>query len=162
MALNEYDYGARFYDPVIGRWGVIDRLAEKYNNISPYQYGGLNPIKNIDINGDSIIMTRVQLYDKTNNVHISRQITDDDYSETGLILSVDEKGHLTYLKDDHGQAVVDLEDDGQGGLREMGSATARDALISAIDNPENVTVRVETRANYGSHADANTIYIPNK
>ena len=55
--LGQYDYGARFYDPIVGRFTMIDRFAEKYAVISPYQYGANDPIRNLDIAGDSIIVT---------------------------------------------------------------------------------------------------------
>jgi RHS repeat-associated protein len=54
VSLDWYDYGWRMYDPQIGRFHTQDRFTEKYNWMTPYQYGANNPIKFIDVNGDSV------------------------------------------------------------------------------------------------------------
>ena len=54
--LNWYDYGARHYDAALGRFHTNDSFAEKYYPMSPYQYGANNPVGNIDVNGDSIVV----------------------------------------------------------------------------------------------------------
>ena len=49
--LNWYDYGAREYDAVLGRFTTMDPMAEKYYAVSPYTYCVNNPIKFVDPTG---------------------------------------------------------------------------------------------------------------
>jgi RHS repeat-associated protein len=51
FGLNWNDFGARMYDPAIGRWLSPDPLADARNWVSPYQYVQNNPINRIDPTG---------------------------------------------------------------------------------------------------------------
>lgn len=55
-AETSYSYfGARYYDSDLSIFLSIDRFADKYPNLNPYHYCAWNPVKNIDINGDSTL-----------------------------------------------------------------------------------------------------------
>jgi hypothetical protein len=46
-----YNYGARYYDPTIGRWTGVDPMAEKRNWLSGYNYVQNMPMSRIDPTG---------------------------------------------------------------------------------------------------------------
>ncbi len=54
LGLDMYDFGARFQDPALGRWFVVDALADEPEQIdkSPYAYAWNNPIYYTDPDGN--------------------------------------------------------------------------------------------------------------
>ena len=56
--IDWYDYGARMYNATLGRFMKTDSFSEKYNSLSPYQYGANNPVNIVDINGDSLSISK--------------------------------------------------------------------------------------------------------
>ena len=94
--LNTYDYGARQYNSLLGRWDRIDPLCEKYYSVSPYAYCANNPVSFVDVNGcDSVYyqesgneLLRLPSQGSYNFVIKTTQTTKQMYAES----SKDQKG----------------------------------------------------------------------
>ncbi|MEW7289015.1 DUF6443 domain-containing protein [Aquimarina sp. 2304DJ70-9] len=153
LGKNTLAYQWRDYDPAIARFNKIDRFAEKYKNVTPYQFALNSPMRYTEIKGDSINLRAIQQYDKKNNTNYTQTIVDNLSEITGLQLSADSKtGMLGYAKDGDGNAIVTqvASEDENGVITDEtvdgGSQSARNDLISAVDNKKTGFARINNKS----------------
>ena len=73
--LDWYDYGARHLAPDASRFTTIDPMAEKYYHLTPYAYCANNPVRYIDVNGDSITIDQESIMAIYNGLKEGSQIS---------------------------------------------------------------------------------------
>jgi len=98
---NSYDFGARLYNPRLGRWLSRDAMAHKYMDLTPYAFAANNPLYYRDPDGNDIDPTTSFM----NHPYIGAAFR--------LLASTDMGRHyLSYFSTDNGYTVTPASDCG--------------------------------------------------
>ncbi|MGW8123479.1 RHS repeat-associated core domain-containing protein [Roseivirga echinicomitans] len=138
---NTYDFNARFYDPILGRFMQIDPMADERNWLTPYNYVQNNPLLNIDPTG---LVDSTYVQQKDGSFITSYNGTKQDvyhFTDGGtLYLGDDPTVQSSYISPDDKKAMAkglveyanktDGERIGEG-LQVIGDVTAAAGLIAA-------------------------------
>ncbi|MBK9338826.1 MAG: RHS repeat-associated core domain-containing protein [Lewinellaceae bacterium] len=160
LGVNWYNYGARCYDPAVGRWWSVDPLAEKYRSWSPYQYGLNNSVRMIDPDGRQV---------QDIIIRYSKDMTEDDRAKYNKQIST----ILGNLTDDkisikNGKVTIDEKSDGSKknatrlirgfieGMNVGDKIVKRDVTITKnAEGQKNATTVVDTKSNDPDERPAN-------
>ena len=74
------DYGARLYNPAIGKFLSIDPISKKYPELTPYQFASNTPIQAIDLDGLEASIQTTEIRPGLTKITITLDVTIKDNS----------------------------------------------------------------------------------
>src|SRR5690554_5064725 len=114
LGLGLYDYGWRNYDPALGRWAVIDPMADVNPNWTPYRYAFNNPLMFIDPTG----------------------MLEDDYK-------LNQDGEIELLQETNDATDTLYASDEKGNVDKDNSITVKKGVLDNIENTSYFDAEIE-------------------